>query len=94
LTRAFRYITLEIGLAVGTVLVVLGLGGTVFGFLDWIKQEPWSLDRVLRLALSSVFSLTLGAQVICSSFFLSILGLRRRSVPRPVAQTERTGTGS
>jgi hypothetical protein len=94
LTRAFRYITLEIGLAVGTVLVVLGLGGTVFGFLDWIKQEPWSLDRVLRLALSSVFSLTLGAQVICSSFFLSILGLRRRSVSRPVAQTERTGTGS
>jgi glycosyltransferase involved in cell wall biosynthesis len=96
LTRAFRYITLEIGLAVGTVLVVLGLGGTVFGLLDWIKQEPRteSLDRALRLALSSVFSLTLGAQVICSSFFLSILGLRRRSVPRPVAQTERTGTGS
>jgi glycosyltransferase involved in cell wall biosynthesis len=96
LTRAFRYITLETGLAVGTVLVVLGLGGTVFGLLDWIKQEPRteSLDRALRLALSSVFSLTLGAQVICSSFFLSILGLRRRSVPRPVAQTERTGTGS
>jgi hypothetical protein len=82
LTRAFRYITLEVGLAVGSVLLALGLGGTVFGFMGWIKQGPGteSFDRVLRLALSSVFSLTLGAQVICSSFFLSILGLRRRSV--------------
>jgi glycosyltransferase involved in cell wall biosynthesis len=85
LTRAFRYITLELGLAVGAVLVVIGLGGTVFGFLDWIKHEPETeiLDQVLRLTLPSVFSLTLGAQVICSSFFLSILGLRRRSVPQP-----------
>ncbi len=86
LTRVFRYITLEIGLAVGAVLVALGLGGTVFAFSGGVRQGPGTvcLDRVLRLALSSVFSLTLGVEVICSSFFLSILGLRRRSVPRPI----------
>jgi len=82
LTRAFRYITLEVGLAAGGVLVALGIVGTVFTGLGWAKEELGlvSLDRVLRVALSSVFSLTLGVQVICSSFFLSILGLRRRSI--------------
>jgi glycosyltransferase involved in cell wall biosynthesis len=83
LTRAFRYITLETGLVAGAVLVAFGIGGTIFAFSGWVKQGQGtvSLDQVLRLALSSVFSLTLGVQVICGSFFLSILGLRRRSVP-------------
>jgi len=83
LTRAFRYITLEIGLTVGAVLVALGLGGTALAFSSQVTlgMGTVSPDRVLRLALSSVFSLTLGVQVICSSFFLSILGLRRRSAP-------------
>lgn len=83
LSRAFRYVTLEVGLAVGATLVLLGIGGTAYAFSDWTKDGLGTLtaDRVLRLAMSSVFSLTLGVQVICSSFFLSILGLRRRAVP-------------
>jgi len=32
---------------------------------------------MLRLVMPSVFALTLGVQIIFSSFFLSILGLRR-----------------
>ncbi|WP_348262183.1 glycosyltransferase family 2 protein [Telmatobacter sp. DSM 110680] len=82
LTRAFRYITLEVGLAVGGLLLALGILGTVFTFASWAKVGLGTVnfDRALRSALSSVFSLTLGVQVICSSFFLSILGLRRRSV--------------
>jgi hypothetical protein len=35
-------------------------------------------DQMLRIVMPSVFALTLGVQVICDSFFLSILGLRRR----------------
>jgi hypothetical protein len=34
---------------------------------------------MLRFVMPSVFALTLGVQTICSSFFLSILGLRRRT---------------
>ena len=33
--------------------------------------------HILRIVMPAVFSLTLGVQIICSSFFLSILGLRR-----------------
>jgi hypothetical protein len=35
-------------------------------------------ESLLRIVMPSVFSLALGAQIIFSSFFLSILGLRRR----------------
>jgi hypothetical protein len=34
--------------------------------------------EVLRLIIPAVVSLTLGLQIVFSSFFLSVLGLRRR----------------
>jgi glycosyltransferase involved in cell wall biosynthesis len=80
LNRAFRYITLETGLAVGGLLVALGIGGSVFAVSGWAKESFGALDagRMLRIVMPAVFALTLGVQIVCSSFFLSILGLRRR----------------
>jgi glycosyltransferase involved in cell wall biosynthesis len=80
LTRAFRYITLETGLGVGALLMTIGVVGSIVAAVDWSRQGFGNLDpdRMLRIVMPSVFSLTLGVQVICSSFFLSILGLRRR----------------
>jgi glycosyltransferase involved in cell wall biosynthesis len=81
LRRAFRYITLETGLVAGAVLVALGICGSVFAVSGWAKEGFGNLDaeHMLRIVMPSVFSLTLGVQIICSSFFLSILGLRQRS---------------
>ena len=78
LNRAFQYITLEAGLAVGFVLVALGIGGSLSAVSDWGAQSfgPLNPSAMLRLVLPSAFSLMLGIQVICNSFFLSILGLR------------------
>lgn len=80
LNKAFRYITLETGLAVGGVLVLLGIGGSIFAVSGWARVSFGNLDpgHMLRVVMPSVFSLTLGVQIICGSFFLSILGLRRR----------------
>jgi glycosyltransferase involved in cell wall biosynthesis len=80
LNRIFRHVTLEVGLAVGALLVVLGIGGSIFAVSDWAKESFGALDpsHSLRIVMPSVFSLTLGVQIVCSSFFLSILGLRRR----------------
>ena len=50
-------------------LSVSGWAKDIFGALD-----P---EHMLRIVMPSVFSLTLGVQVVCSSFFLSILGLGR-----------------
>jgi hypothetical protein len=79
LNRAFRYISLETGLAAGGLLVLLGIGGSIFAVSGWAKESFGALDaeHMLRIVMPSVFSLTLGVQIICSSFFLSILGLRR-----------------
>jgi glycosyltransferase involved in cell wall biosynthesis len=79
LSRAFHYITLETGLAVGCLLITLGLGGSIIAATVWAKASFGSFDaaHMLRVVTPSVFSLTLGVQIVCSSFFLSILGLRR-----------------
>jgi hypothetical protein len=76
----FRFATLEVSLAVGALLVMLGVAGSVFAVSGWAKESFGDLDPVhmLRIVMPSVFSLTLGVQMICGSFFLSILGLRRR----------------
>jgi hypothetical protein len=79
LSDFFRYITLETGLAIGGLLVVLGVGGSIFSVSGWAKGSFGAMDPVhmLRVVMPAVFSLTLGVQIVCSSFFLSILGLRR-----------------
>lgn len=79
LNQFFRYITLETGLIIGSVLVLLGIGGSIFAITGWAHTSFGVLEpgHILRIVMPAVFSLTLGVQVICSSFFLSILGLRR-----------------
>jgi glycosyltransferase involved in cell wall biosynthesis len=80
LNRAFRHITLETGLAVGGLLIALGIGGSILAVSGWAQESFGALDteHILRIVMPSVFSLTLGVQIVCDSFFLSILGLRRR----------------
>jgi glycosyltransferase involved in cell wall biosynthesis len=80
LTRAFRWITLETGLIVGGVLILLGVGGSIFAVSGWARESFGALntERTLRIVMPSVFSLTMGVQIVFSSFFLSILGLSRR----------------
>jgi hypothetical protein len=79
LKRLFRWVTLETGLIFGGLLFFLGLGGTIFAVSGWAKQSFGALDseHMLRIVMPSVFSLTMGVQISFSSFFLSILGLRR-----------------
>ena len=80
LNRMFEYIKLETGLAVGAALVIFGIAGSVWALASWAQTSfgPLNPESMLRLVIPSVFALMLGAQVIFSSFLLSILGLRRR----------------
>jgi len=80
LTRVFRYITLETGLAAGGLLIVAGICGSIVAVFGWAKESFGALDtgHMLRIVMPAVFSLTLGVQIVFSSFFLSILGLRRK----------------
>jgi glycosyltransferase involved in cell wall biosynthesis len=79
-TKLFRVVTLEVGLAVGGLFILLGLAGSWYAFSTWAEHwfGPLNSGEVLRLIIPAVVSLTLGLQIVFSSFFLSVLGLRRR----------------
>lgn len=80
MNRMFEYVKLETGLLLGGLFVLLGIAGSIFALSTWARSSfgPITSDSLLRLVLLSVFALILGPQIIFSSFFLSILGLRRR----------------
>ncbi|MGC8886189.1 MAG: glycosyltransferase family 2 protein [Verrucomicrobiia bacterium] len=80
MTRAFKYIKLETGLLVGSVLSVAGLAGSIYSVICWQKTGfgPLQPSEMLRMIIPSIIALMLGIQTIFSSFFLSVLGMKRK----------------
>jgi hypothetical protein len=80
LDKAFRYITLEVGLLAGALLILAGLGVSVYAVGFWQSRHFGPLDyaQTLRLVIPASLFLTLGGQTVFASFFLSVLGLRRK----------------
>jgi len=80
LESLFRYITLESGLIIASLLILAGLSGTAYAYWFWDQLSFGNLDpaRTMRIVIPAVTALTVGCQTLFSSFFLSILGLRRR----------------
>jgi len=80
LTRVFRYLTLEVGLIAGALLILAGAGAWLAGLEYWRIRHFGALDpdKTLRIVIPGVVCFTLGFQVVLSSFFLSVLGLSRR----------------
>jgi hypothetical protein len=79
-TRMFRYVTLEVGLILGILLILAGAGAWILGLEYWRIREFGALDpeKTLRIVIPGVVCFTLGFQVVLSSFFLSVLGMSRR----------------
>ncbi|HEX5884054.1 MAG TPA: glycosyltransferase family 2 protein [Pyrinomonadaceae bacterium] len=80
LTTLFRHIKLEIGIIAGSLLFVGGIALSVYALSFWSATSFGPLDpsRTLRLVIPAATLITLGLQTMLSSFFLSILGLKRR----------------
>lgn len=80
LNKLFRYVTLETGLTIGSALLIFGLGLSVYALSSWRARFYGSLDpaHTLRLVIPAVTLIMLGFQTVLSSFFLSILGLKRQ----------------
>ncbi len=78
----FRYVQLETGLVVGTLMFVIGIVGLVAAVVSWHAVGFGALDpRVtMREVIPAAVVLTLGVQTIFASFFLSILGIDVESV--------------
>jgi hypothetical protein len=80
LVSAFDYVTLEVGLSIGGAMFIAGIVGAIAAVAHWRATGfgPLNASATLRLVIPSVTLMILGAQGIMSSFFLSVLGLRRR----------------
>lgn len=78
LKSLFEHFTLEIGLLIGLFCVVLGLSGIISSLLSWYETDFGDLiiNQTLRNVIVAATITVLGLQVIFTSFFLSILGLK------------------
>jgi glycosyltransferase involved in cell wall biosynthesis len=80
INRILHILNLETGLLGGGLCIATGLGASLYAVGDWGLRSFGNLDPVttLRLVIPAVTLLTLGFQIILASFFLSVLGLKRR----------------
>lgn len=78
--RWFQYVTLETGLIAGVLLLLVGIGIAISSVVGWAHTGYGPLPPVemMRRTLPAMLCLMLGTQVCFGSFFLSLLGLRRR----------------
>jgi glycosyltransferase involved in cell wall biosynthesis len=79
----FRYVRLETGLALGLLMVALGIAGLILAVLSWQVLGFGALDprTTMREVIPAAVLLTVGVQTIFASFFLSILGIDSESDP-------------
>ncbi len=76
--KILRFVTLEAGLVIGSVLFIAGFTGTSFAIDIWKTTSFGHLAQssAMWLAIISLTVLVLGIQFILSSFLLSILRLK------------------
>lgn len=82
--RLFRVVSLEIGLIIGMFLIAIGFAGALSPMIIWGSKSFGELNprSTMRVAIPAVFCLVIGFEICLSSFFLSILGLKRGKVRR------------
>ena len=76
----FRHITLETGLACGTLALVTGCVLLLMAVLVWRRTGWGRLDysEVMRVVIPGATLTALGFQTVLYSFFMSILGMKRK----------------
>ena len=80
MNRFFEIVNLERGLVLSSIALFAGLGLLVMAINQWRLSHFGSLDyaQTMRLVVPGATLVALGFQTILSSFFVSILGTRRR----------------
>ena len=72
-----RHFSLERGLLAGLILFFTGLIINVFIFLEWLHNRFGALYRI-RESILAMTLLVIGLQTVFSSFFISLLSLKRK----------------
>ena len=89
LEKLLRVASLELGLAAGCLLVAVGFAASLYAVESWGAQHFGDLDpvKVMRLIIPAAVALTLGGQIMLSSFFLSVLLYGRGAEEGPASDS-------
>jgi glycosyltransferase involved in cell wall biosynthesis len=74
----FKYISLEKGLILGLIMVIIGGIYSIYAVSFWSDNHfgPLNFRQTSRIIIPSVFTIIIGIQIVLFSFFFSILGLK------------------
>lgn len=89
--KFFKYVNLEMGLAVGAGILLLGIIGAIVSVVIWNYEGFGRMDNpaiTMRIVVPSVVAMSLGSEIILTSFFLSILGIEREPVVLKISVDE------
>jgi glycosyltransferase involved in cell wall biosynthesis len=80
MTRLFSMVTLERGALAGAAAIAVGVALLGAAVWDWMDADFGGLNyaTTMRIVVPGVTLTALGFQTVLSSFFMSILGMRRR----------------
>jgi glycosyltransferase involved in cell wall biosynthesis len=78
--KQWSALTLERGLAVGIVMILLGLSSSIGAVIYWGENHFGPIDPSIsmRLVIPGTVLFSAGIQIIFSSFFLGLLSTRRK----------------
>lgn len=82
LLKSFQNLRLEIGLVVGAVIALVGVFGAGYSVYLWNLEDfghMENMDQSLRVVLFSALAMTLGVQIVLTSFLLGMLHIRTRA---------------
>ena len=78
--KIFKHVNLEMGLVAGVIILLAGIIGFIISIIIWNHERFGRMDNpelTMRIVVPSVVAMSLGSQIILSSFFLSIMGIER-----------------
>jgi hypothetical protein len=78
--NAVRRVTPEWGLVAGVLLILAGLGLSIYALATWDDAGFGRLDYpdILRIVIPGSALITIGLQTALASLFIGMLGLSRR----------------
>jgi len=76
-----RFLTLEVGIAFGLLFILVGVSISFIALSEWKQASFGNIDprHIFRLVIPGSICVTLGAETIFASFFMSVLGLRLKT---------------
>jgi glycosyltransferase involved in cell wall biosynthesis len=92
MTRIRKALTLERGLILGVLLIMVGLFVAIVSVLRWRSADFGALNPTqnVRVIVPAILGLVLGAQTVLGSFSIGVLGIR---TAQPAPQRAATSAG-